>query len=354
MVNRNSFFIFGFDSSQTKIKHSLVFRPTRSGINIIHMKNILILWIVICFVSCADTDKREKEIAAMDINLEVKRFDLAFASADRKDLPVLKEKFPYLFPAQFADSVWYHRMEDSLQQELFAEVRGKFSGFDSQTKSLTNLFKHVKYYFPQVNTPKVITVTSDVDYRNRVIYADSLLLIGLDNYLGEDHKFYEGIQQYIRRDFIPERIAVDVAEELSARMVPMPENRTFLAKMLYHGKRYFLMQRLMPARPPEAIIGYTENEYAWVRANEDEIWRYFIDRDLLFATDSKLEQRFLAPAPFSKFYLELDNESPGRVGRYMGWRIVEAYMENNEVSLQQMLEKPAEEIFNDSRFKPLK
>ncbi|WP_224488900.1 gliding motility lipoprotein GldB [Robertkochia flava] len=318
------------------------------------MKKILLLCFVLSLLSCSNADKREKEIAALEVDLRVKRFDLAFASADRKDLPVLKAKFPYLFPAQFADSVWYHRMEDSLQQELFAEVRGKFSGFDSQTKSLADLFRHLKYYFPGVSTPQVITVTSDVDYRNRVIYADSLLLIGLDNYLGEDHRFYEGIQQYIKKDFVPERIVVDASEEVSRRLVPMPRNRTFIAKMLYYGKLRYIMHQLLPEQPEEAIMAYTEAEYAWVRANESEIWRYFVDRDLLFSTDAKLEQRFLAPAPFSKFYLELDNESPGRVGQYIGWRIIEAYMENNEVSLQQMLEKPAEEIFNDSRFKPLK
>lgn len=318
------------------------------------MKKILLLLSVLFLASCSGGDEKEKEIAAIDVNLDVKRFDLAFASADRKDLPLLKEKFPYLFPAQFADSIWFARMEDSLQQELFAEVRGKFTGFDSQTKALSDLFKHVRYYFPDVKTPTVVTVTSDVDYKNRVIYADSLLLIGLDNYLGKDHRFYEGIQEYIRKDFVPERIAVDAAEEVSLRMVPLPRNRNFLSKMIYHGKRYYLMQELLPGQPAAAVISYTEDQYAWARANESEIWRYFVDRDLLFSTDSKLEQRFLSPAPFSKFYLELDSESPGMLGRYIGWRIVEAYMENNEVSLQQMLEKPAEEIFNDSRFKPLK
>ena len=318
------------------------------------MKKLLILCCVLGLIGCSSRDEREKEIAALDVDLQVKRFDLAFASADRKDLPVLKEKFSYLFAPEYTDSVWYSKMEDSLQQELFSEVSGKFSGFDSQTQSLTSLFKHLKFYFPGLTVPKVITVTNDVDYRNRVIYVDSLLLIGLDNYLGADHRFYEGIQQYIKKDFEPERIVVDVAEEVSRRLVPLPGNRTFIAKMIYHGKRLYLMQQLIPEQPGEALMAYTEQEYAWVRANESEIWRYFVDRDLLFSTDSKLEQRFLAPAPFSKFYLELDSESPGRVGQYMGWRIVQAYMENNEVSLQQMLEKPAEEIFNDSRFKPLK
>ncbi|MBL7472463.1 gliding motility lipoprotein GldB [Robertkochia sediminum] len=319
------------------------------------MKKILILLMVVAgFYSCSQMDQREKEIAAIDVDLEVKRFDLAFAAAGQNDLPVLKEQFPYLFPAQFADSVWYKRMEDTLQQELLIEVSNKFSGFDSQTNTLETLFKHVHYYFPNLTIPDVVTVTSDVDYRNRVIYADSLLLIGLDNYLGADHRFYEGIQQYIRKNLEPERIPVDVAEQVALRLVSGPENRSFLAKVIYFGKLHYLMQQLLPEASGAAVMGYTENEFAWVQANESEIWRYFIDRDLLFSTDSKLDQRFLNPAPFSKFYLELDHDSPGRVGRYIGWQIVSAYMENNEVSLQQMLGEPAEKIFNDSRFKPLK
>ena len=318
------------------------------------MRKILTAICLCVLVSCVSGDQKEKEIAQIEVDLDVKRFDQAFSSADPKDLPTLKDKFPYLFPEQYPDSVWYNRMQDTLQTQLFEEVSAAFSGFDSQTKSLTRLFQHVKYYYPQVIVPTVVTVTSDVDYRNRVIYADSLLLLGLDNYLGADHKFYRGVQEYIRKDFIPERIAVDVAEEVAMREIPMPANRTFIAKMVYYGKLYYLMHQFLPEEPEEMIIAYTEEEMDWARANESEIWRYFIDSDLLFSTNSKLEQRFLAPAPFSKFYLEFDHESPGRLGRFIGWEIVKSYMENNEVSLQQMLEKPAEEIFNESRYKPSK
>jgi uncharacterized protein YjaZ len=67
-----------------------------------------------------------------------------------------------------------------------------------------------------------------------------------------------------------------------------------------------------------------------------------------------LASRFINPAPFSKFNLELDSESPGRLGQYMGWQIVRAYAENNDVSLQEILSMNAEDIFNNSKFKPRK
>ena len=39
--------------------------------------------------------------------------------------------------------------------------------------------------------------------------------------------------------------------------------------------------------------------------------------------------RFIKPLLFSKFYLEIDNQT-GRVGQWLGWQIVRSYMENHE------------------------
>ena len=84
------------------------------------------------------------------------------------------------------------------------------------------------------------------------------------------------------------------------------------------------------------------------------MWRYFIEKKLLYDTDQKLIPRFINPAPFSKFYLEIDNESPGRVGAWIGWQMVRSFMENNEVSFQELLQMDAKEIFERSKYKPKK
>ena len=62
-------------------------------------------------------------------------------------------------------------------------------------------FKHLKYYFPKTQTPRVIgVILNNVDYQSKTIYADSLLLVSLDTYLGSDHYLYEGIPQYVRQE----------------------------------------------------------------------------------------------------------------------------------------------------------
>jgi uncharacterized protein YjaZ len=116
----------------------------------------------------------------------------------------------------------------------------------------------------------------------------------------------------------------------------------------------YLKDTWLPTTPDNEKIGYAPKELDWVKANEEQIWRYFVERELIFNTDSQLQSRFLNPAPFSKFNLELDNESPAMVGQYIGWQIIRQYMDKNEVSLQEMLETDSETIFNKANYKPKK
>ena len=82
---------------------------------------------------------------------------------------------------------------------------------DEQQDELEGLFKHIKYYYPETTVPKVVTITSEVEYRNKVILVDSLLIGALDTYLGKDHHFYGGIAKYHSKNFRKEQLAVDVA-----------------------------------------------------------------------------------------------------------------------------------------------
>lgn len=312
------------------------------------------LFFFLLLTACGKSDKTEDTISGISIDLVIKRFDRDFATATPADLPKLKSIYPYLFPEQFTDSVWIARMRDTIQQEVASEVAKQFPGFEIPAAELSTLFKRATYYFPGFRSPEVITLTTDVDYNSKVIYADSLLLIGLDTYLGKDHYFYKGMQEYLKKNFNREQIVSDAATQLAMRYVPYPQSRTFLAQMVYYGKILYVKELLIPFKTDAEKIGYTNNEWEWAVANEAEVWRYFVERNLLFSTDIKLQERFISPAPFSKFYLELDAESPGKIGQYMGWKIVRAYMKNNTVSLQELLNAPAGELFNASRFKPKK
>ena len=310
----------------------------------------ILLSVFVILSSCNDSDKVAKEIAAVPMDLKIARFDREFASSGEEGLPGLRKMYPYLFPAP--DSVWIAKMNDSLQIELFQEVGNAFRSFEDEEEGLVQLFKHIKYYFPEYTVPKVITVTNDVDYNNRIILTDSLLFISLDHYLGPEHKYYGGFQRYIAHTLDRNYLVSDVASSFAKQVVPRPRERTFLARMIYFGKELYLKDVLMPNVDDRKKIGYSQEDLDWAFANEEPMWRNFIENEYLYSTDNKLNQRFLEPAPFSKFGLELDNESPGKLGRFVGWQIVRAFMENNEVDVKQLMTMPAEEIFKKSNYKP--
>ncbi len=75
---------------------------------------------------------------------------------------------------------------------------------------------------------------------------------------------------------------------------------------------------------------------------------------MLFDTDTELSERFINEAPFSKFYIANDKDSPGRIGVWFGWQIVQSYIKNNDVTIQEMLATPNEIIFKKSKYKPRK
>lgn len=320
------------------------------------MKNvILIILIVLVVFSCNRDHQSEQEIDKIPMNVKIERFDKMFSNVNLDNLPKLKQEYPFMFSKKYTDSFWIARTKDTLQIKLLNEVLKVFPEMNKEENDINSLFKHIKFYFPEFSPPRVITTTSFIDYRNRIIVTDTIALISIDSYLGSDHEFYGGIQKYIKEDFKRDHIVVDLATEYANKYIYQKQNKTLLDEMIYFGKQLYFKDKVIPFKTEAERIGYTEAQLDWAHVNESYIWRYFVERELLFSTDSKLPSRFINPAPFTKFYLEeIDSESPGRLGQYMGWQIVKAYMQNNKISLKEMLITSPEEIFNNSKFKPNK
>ncbi len=319
-------------------------------------KYITLSLAALLLLSCKNENKVEDKIAEVKVEkVNVVRFDDMFYNAKPADLPKLKSEFPYFFPEGNPDAVWEAKMKDSLLQELHKEVDKKFPNNSTLEDDFTNLYQHIKFYYPQARIPKVVTLISEMDYKNRAIYTDSLALVSLDLYLGKDHKFYVDFPKYQRQEFEATQIMPDMVTAFSYGKIAPPKDHNLLSLMVYYGKELYMKDKLIPETTDFNKIGYTKEQLAWAKANEAEIWRYFVDNKLFFDADPKLPNRFINPAPFTKFYMGFDNETPGRLGQWLGWQIVRSYMEHNDkVTLQQMLAMDAKIIFDNSKYKPAK
>ena len=320
------------------------------------MKQIMtFLILIICVMSCKKDAQVALDIATINADITVERFDKLFAEAKVKDLPKLKKAYPFMFSETYSDTFWIAKMNDTIQQQLYKEVEKVFTDFEKTELEIESLVNHLKYYFPEFTPPRFITTISFVDHRNRIFLTDTIALISTDTYLGSDHEYYESIPKFISAHLKKEQVVVDLATKYAEKYIFQQEKRTLLDEMIYFGKQLYFKDLMIPFKTEAERIGYTEEQLNWAIANEHVIWRFFVDRELLFSTDSKLPSRFINPAPFSKFYLEdIDTNSPGRLGQYVGWQIVRAYMKQNDVSIKDLLIASTEDIFNNSKFKPRK
>ena len=317
-------------------------------------KYLTFLTVVLILISCEKKDKLDVDVSTIEVNTVVKRFDQEFFTEATSNLERLKSNYPYLFPAGVPDSVWVQKTRDKDEQELYAEVQKQYPNFDNQKEKLIALFKHIKHYYPKFIAPNIITILSDVDYDKRVIYADSLLIISLDVYLGKDSNIYQDFPAYIKNNFTKDHLVVDVADAFAKVQVPMSNDRTFISRMIQEGKKMYLLDAYLPSVLDVEKIGYTQEQLDWATTNEQEVWKYFVQNKMLFSTDQELTKRFIDKAPFSKFYLANDTKTPGGIGVWFGWQIVRAYMQHNTISLQKLVKTNNETIFKKSKYKPQK
>ncbi|CAM3834677.1 MULTISPECIES: gliding motility lipoprotein GldB [Flavobacterium] len=316
------------------------------------MKKLFVFFLFVLFFSCKNEDKVEAEIKQIPVTFNLERFDQLFFETKPEDLGKLKGEYPFLFPKEETDSVWIEFMTDSLFKEVSHEISIKYRDTKKLEGGLTDLFKHVQFYFPEYKTPKVITLVNKVDITSSAIYAPEVVLIALDCYLGKDHRYYTPFDAFQRIRLEENQILPDLVSSFSDGKIATPKNRNLLSLMIYEGKELYLKDKLLSTTSDAAKIAYTEEQLAWCKENEYQIWSYFISNNLLYESNVKNEYRFMNEAPFSKFYQDIDAESPGRVGQWIGWQIVRSYMENNNVTLNELLAEDAKVIFEKSKYKP--
>ena len=129
------------------------------------------------------------------------------------------------------------------------------------------------------------------------------------------------------------------------------ERADLLTEMIHQGKLLYLLDALLPLEEDEIKMNYTKDQLIWCDRNEKQVWFYFIDNDLLYSKETKEIIKFMGESPFIQGFPE---GSPGRIGHWIGWQIVKAYMKKNkEVTLLELTqEKNAQKILELSKYKP--
>ena len=304
--------------------------------------NVMLL--VFSIIGCNDIN--------YDKDIEIIRFEKQFYGSDEKQLDDLIEKYPYLFPDQFPKSTWVNKINDPLEIDFYKNSLIEFKGYDFNSKKLKVIFNNAKSILPNFNTPKIITLISKSDFNDRIIYNGPYLFISLNLYFGSN--YYENIPKYISKNMNKSFIPNDIAFKISERYIKSKDDRTLLSNMILFGKILYLNKLLNSEEEEYVIFNTTTKKMNWTNENEFEIWSYFVENEYFFNTDIDLRSRFMSLSPYSKFNLDIDKKSPGAIGRWLGYKIVNSYMKNNKTDLKELINLDHYTIFNKSKYKPFK
>ncbi len=327
---------------------------------LILIKKILMLCGIVVFAASCGQDS-DIDISEIDKGARFIRFDSAFFNSDTAMTPREIERLVNLYPPFFEAGknprFWKGQRNDPNQNELYAASKKVLSNFEGLNENLNFSMKHYYYYFP--NTPQIdfYAYISNLDFEYPVLYSPDqhICFVGVDLYLGQDKKYYNTQQQYQAYYRQPAFLVRDCIAAITEPHIGREEkSASLLDDMIYYGKRLYFIEKMMPQKDKSVIIQYPPEKLEFCQANERTIWAYFIENNFLFDTSQDLKRRFIELAPFSKFRMKFDNETPGMIGRWLGWQIVSAYMENNpSVTLEQLgRETDSRKILKLSKYKP--
>ena len=335
-------------------------------------RQIYCFFLIIGLFSCGRPER--VDVSHIDVNMAIERFDRALDSLTSDNIMVKNREWLRQYGYFYADYMQYmleagNPLDSTALAPVLAAVLAtpdfnalkasvyeSFPDMDVQEAGLTDAFRHLKYYFPSIAVPRIIAFFSGFAVQTPV--GEDYIGIGLDMFLGADSKFYPALRgsipQYLSRRFTPENIVPRVVESyVREELYPQDElDVTLLQHMVYQGKVMYVMERAMPDVADSLMIGYTTAQWEWANHFERDIWAWFLQENLLYEADYNRIQKYLGEAPFTPELGE-QNESAPKLGVFIGWNMVRAYMERNpEVSLAELLKtKDAQGILEESRYR---
>ena len=257
-----------------------------------------------------------------------------------RDTACLAEQLPRFL----TDTMYGFAATNRLEQELFADIT-------PIEKQLGEALARMQYLFPEWDTPKIWLFVSG--FNASVLFLQEGIAVGADMYLGSDYPYYNRVvYDYQKRTMRPECMAADVVSAWLFRHVTFSgkQNR-LLEQMLYRGRVMYLLSVLFREEQPWDVMGYSREQWQWCVKYERATWNRIIERRDLFSSEQRKIASYLNDGPFTS---EISQKSPGRLGTWVGWRIVESYMEHHkEVTMRQLMEESdAQKILEESYYKP--
>jgi hypothetical protein len=332
------------------------------------MNRILtILAICLMMASCQKNEPAYK--AKLDINpepydLEFDRYEEVLFNLDTADFQAelmnVQDRYRVFLGGDLnnPDAVQYLKdfATDPFSITLYEKVKAVFSDLKQIEPVVEDVFAHFHYYYPEIELPKkaFTCITGVHPDEPPVQIIDDQLVISLDWYL-DDEELYDqiGMPRYMSLRRNVSTLAKEVAEQLYMYyLYEWRKQGQIVGEMVFYGRRDFFVEAMCPELPDSVLLGYSSKQWQWAVENEGQVWADIVGNRRLYDASLDAYMMFFGDGPFTQAY---SNDAPSRLGEFFGLNISRSYFSNNEVSLQDLMQrKDLQNVFQDSGYKPRK
>lgn len=338
-----------------------------------HRTAVLSLVAALSLLSACRLSHNGPDVSSVVVDSRIVRFDQAFFSLDSNQMKAglfqLNQDYPWFLNDFTVNILGAGPLSDTSVTSFgvcrrfltsYLVVKDSVSAlYGKMTELETNLksgLQHFRYYFPNYALPqKNVSFIGPFDAPGVALTRYSLA-IGLQLFAGPQFSFYHSAQgqelfpTYISRRFAPAYIVPSCMKALSEDLYPdKTQGKPMIDQMVEKGKYWWLLDRLMPETADSLKTGFTAAQLNWCEKNEGGIWNLFLQTDL-YTVDPELVKIFIGDGPSTQ---GMPEASPGNIGQWVGWRIVQKYAAAHpDLTPQQLLAVPSRVIFSDSKYKP--
>jgi hypothetical protein len=293
-----------------------------------------------------------------EVEVTIRRFERELmAVKSQSDMGVLLQKNENIvkslyrtFPDDTAFvSHMYYLASHPETRKLYEQTQKEFGELTDIQKEFADAFANIKASYPEFKEPKIVTTFSGLE--NDLFVSDTLIIIALESFLGPNALYRPDQPNYILKRYSKEYIVPTVVRYLSNSYNKLdPKDQSFLADMLFFGKSLEFTKEMIPNAPDSLIIGYSAIQLTQTWNAQDLVWAHVVDKNLLYNPNPHLKEKYFGERPSVP---EIGPICPGRIGQWLGWRIIQRYRtENPKVTFQDLManDKPAE-ILRESKYR---
>lgn len=301
------------------------------------------------------------------INLPIFRYEEDIFKMDKnnlaEELKALDKRYPEFFiQTEFLNNPeaiqrFSDYLNDPVILDIYNCVMKQFPNLETFKKDFYAALARYYTLYPSDTLSGIITTVPGIDFETPSIFLyDNYLIINLDLYLGATDVHYKqiGIPKYISKRMDKKYMTIDCFNKaLVYKHLPEKEPVTLLDNIINEGKKLYFTEVMNPNALKADIIGYDEKEMKWAEENYGKVWAYIIENNHLFSKEEEIIRRYAKEAPFTKPF---ENASPGRMGNYIGWLIINNYMNNSKnITIDELMKNTdSQYILQQSLFKPKK